>query len=213
MRHELQLQHGDLLLRTLAPGDATELAALVDPQLWAGMTSTLPGTPELMGQFIEAATADPSRMPFAVVDLTGGSLLGSTSLYDLAPSQRRIGIGTTFYGRASWGSRVNPTCKLLLLSYCFDELDVNRVELRCDVRNSRSANAIERLGATREGTLRAHRIAADGSVSDTATFSIIAAEWPQVRAGLLHRVEPSAGVDGPLSPVNSAEHEVLPSLG
>jgi len=213
MRHELHLQHTDLLLRPLALADAPELAGLVDRQLWSGMTSTLPETPELMGQFIVEATGDPSRMPFAVVDRTGGSLLGCTSLYDVALSQRRIGIGTTFYGRASWGSRVNPTCKLLLLTHCFDELDVNRVELRCDVRNTRSANAIERLGAMREGTLRQHRISADGSVSDTATFSIIAAEWPQVRAGLLDRVEPSGGVDGPLSTVSSAEHELLPPVG
>ena len=213
MRHELHLQHTDLLLRPLALTDAPELAGLVDRQLWSGMTSMLPETPELMGQFIVEATADPSRMPFAVVDRTGGSLLGCTSLYDVALSQRRIGIGTTFYGRASWGSRVNPTCKLLLLTHCFDELDVNRVELRCDVRNTRSANAIERLGAMREGTLRQHRISADGSVSDTATFSIIAAEWPQVRAGLLDRVEPSGGVDGPLSTVSSAEHELLPPVG
>lgn len=190
MRHDLHLRHPELLLRPLALGDAPGLAALVDRELWAGMTTRLPDSPELMGQLIEAATADPLRMPFAVVRHAGGSLLGSTSLYDLVPSQRRVSIGSTFYGRASWGSRVNPVCKLMLLSHCFDELELNRVEFRCDVRNMRSVNAIERLGAKREGTMRQHRVSADGNVSDSAVFSVVAAEWPLVRDGLVHRLAP-----------------------
>ena len=102
----------------------------------------------------------------------------------------RVEIGHTFYGRRFWGGDTNPHTKLLMLAHAFDTWSCERVALRCDADNARSAAAIQRLGARPEGVLRAHRRRHDGTVADTAYFSVVRAEWPEVRAGLLARVEP-----------------------
>ena len=97
-------------------------------------------------------------------------------------------VGWTFYSPSVWAGPVNPTCKLLLLSHAFDALGAGRVTLKTDALNARSRSAILRLGASYDGTLRHHRLRADGSVRDTAYFSVLAAEWPAVRDGLLARL-------------------------
>ena len=97
-------------------------------------------------------------------------------------------IGNTAYDPGVWGSVVNPECKLLLLGYAFDELHMGRVQLKTDIRNHRSQQAIARLGATYEGVLRRYQRRADATVRDTVMFSVIAEEWPTVRAGLADRV-------------------------
>ena len=130
-------------------------------------------------------------MAFAVVSHGGdddGTVRGSTRFYDLAPGPRRVEVGTTFYGRAWWGGVTNPACKLLLLTHAFEVWGMRRVALRADARNARSCAAIERLGARPEGVLRKHRVAADGTVGDTAYFSVVDDEWPEVRAGLQRRL-------------------------
>jgi len=88
-----------------------------------------------------------------------------------------------------WASRVNPEAKLLLLRFAFDELGAGRVQLKTDIRNVRSAQAIARLGARFEGTLRRYQRRADDTVRDTVLFSILAEEWPEVRAGLQRRLD------------------------
>jgi RimJ/RimL family protein N-acetyltransferase len=117
-----------------------------------------------------------------------GEVRGSTRFYELNTGQRRVEIGSTFYGRAWWAGVTNPACKLLLLRHAFEELGLRRVALRCDARNTRSRAAILRLGAREEGRLRAHRVAPDGSVGDTLYFSVLADEWPGVRDGLEARL-------------------------
>lgn len=97
-------------------------------------------------------------------------------------------IGHTWYARDSWGGTVNPSCKYLLFSYAFDTLKFNRVELKCDARNTRSRAAILKLGALEEGTLRKHMVTYDGFIRDTVYFSVVAEEWPRVRAGLESRL-------------------------
>ena len=100
----------------------------------------------------------------------------------------RLEIGWTVYAPAVWGSAVNPWCKLLLLGYAFEELRMGRVQLKTDIRNERSQQAIARLGARFEGVLRRYQRRADGSVRDTVLFSITAEEWPEVRARLSTRL-------------------------
>ena len=126
-------------------------------------------------------------LPFTV-ETPDGQVVGATRLMRLAPAHRRLEIGGTFYAKAVQRTGVNTEAKRMLLAHAFDQWQVNRVALRCDARNERSARAIERLGATREGRLRRHRIAPDGSVSDTLYFSILREEWPAVRAGLEGRL-------------------------
>ena len=140
------------------------------------------------------------RLPFAVGRVADGRWVGSTSYLDLAPRHRRVEVGATWYHPDAWGTAVNPECKLLLLAHAFEVVGVNRVALVTDAQNARSQAAIARLGAVREGVLRSHMVSQGGRVRDTVVFSIVAAEWPAVRAGLLarlaqHDAEPGAAPD------------------
>ena len=188
MRHDLTLRRDEIRLEPLDLRHTDGLLALLEPQMWAGMTSPLPADAAEMSGYIAAAHADPTRQAFAVVDAASGEVRGSTSYYEHVPSQERIEIGHTFYGRRFWGGRTNPLCKWLLLGHAFEQLRVHRVALRCDRRNERSQQAIARLGAVREGVLRQHRVAPDGSRQDTVYFSLLAPEWPACREALDRRL-------------------------
>lgn len=188
MRHDLVLTAPGVLLVPLADVHAPALAALVDDALWAGMSSPTPRTADDVRALVAAADADPARYAFAVVEQQTGEVVGSTSLYDVAPAAGRAEIGFTYYARRVWGGTVNPACKLALFTQAFDEWQLARVALRADTANSRSIGAILRLGATAEGVLRSHRVRPDGSRGDTAYFSVLADEWPTVRAGLERRL-------------------------
>ncbi|MDO5661828.1 MAG: GNAT family protein [Brachybacterium sp.] len=190
MEHQVTLQRGDITLRPLDIGDAADLRALVDADMWAGNSQPLPATDEAMAALLATQIEDPSSLAFAVVH--NERLVGRSILYDLVP-RVKVEIGNTIYARAVWGSAVNPTCKLLLLRYCFEDLGVQRVALRCDHRNARSHRAIRRLGARFEGTLRNFRPAADGTLADVDYFSILPDEWPAVRRGLEARLS-GAGI-------------------
>lgn len=188
VEHTLELSRHGVRLVPLSPEHAADLAALVDPALWAGMTTPLPDTPDAMAANIAHLVGDPTRMAFAVVDESTGAVAGSTTYYEISREVGRLEIGSTFYGRAWWGGHLNPAVKHLLLKHAFEDWGMARVALRADSRNTRSTAAIRRLGATYEGTLRGHRLAPDGSRGDTAYFSVLADEWPTVEAGLLARL-------------------------
>ena len=160
--------------------------------MWAGMAAPLPGTSGELAALFQSRLDEPATIPFAVTDGRTGALLGTTSLRDYVPAQQRLEIGGTFYGRQFWGSHVNPASKHMLLAYAYEVLGVHRVAFRCDARNTRSATAIERLGARFEGVLRGHRAAPDGGRADTAVFSILSHEWPQVGEDLRRRLAPFA---------------------
>lgn len=190
MRHDIVLSRGDVTLRPLVPTDGPRLRAVVDAATWAGMSSPLPATDEAMTATVDAMIDEQATLAFAVE--LSGRFVGRTTFYDLVPGLRTE-IGSTIYARAVWGGIVNPTAKLLLFGHAFGALGVGRVALRCDHRNIRSHRAIERLGARFEGTLRRFRPAADGTIADVDYFSVIAREWPQVRADLTTRLA-AAGV-------------------
>lgn len=186
--HDLVLEGHGIRLTPAHPDDAAEAWALTEAALWAGMTTPWPESPDAYAERIEQQRQTPGMLAFMVRDAETSGIRGSTTFYDHAPAQGRVEIGTTWYGRAFQGGRTNPAAKLLLLEQAFDAWALNRVALRCDARNERSARAIERLGATPEGRLRHHRVAADGSIGDTLYFSILREEWPGVRAGLEERL-------------------------
>ncbi len=192
MRHDVTLEGFGVRLEPLARRHVPDLFALVDAGIWAGMTSPVPDAVEVMGAVVEAAVDRPGTVAFAVVDAGTGEVRGSTSFYDLVPEQGRVEVGFTYYGRRFWGGRTNPACKMLLFRHAFEEWGLYRVALRCDSRNARSAAAIQRLGAVPEGVLRGHRVAADGSRGDTAYFSVLAPEWPEVRRKLVERLGASS---------------------
>ena len=182
-----RLQNPFVSLVPLTTDHAEPLSGLIDTQLWAGMTTPVPDHSAAMVAYIEGLSTKPDRMDFAVLT-PKGVVAGATSFYDVVLNQGRLEIGSTFYGRQHWGTKINPAAKHLLLGYAFDVLDAYRVAFRCDVRNMRSQSAIERLGATREGVLRGHRKASDGSRSDTQYSSILRPEWPKVDEDLRARL-------------------------
>ena len=181
--------------------DAPELfRALDDNATWEHLASR-PRTADDYVASLAASAAGPlapgpngGRWRWAVQlvkpfgSFAAGALVGTTSFLDVSPSDGRLEIGSTAYARPCWGSSVNPETKLLLLTYAFDELGAGRVQIKTDARNSRSQQAIARLGATYEGTLRRHQRRADGSIRDTVMFSITVEDWPAVRQGLLRRL-------------------------
>ncbi|TAK70236.1 MAG: N-acetyltransferase [Actinomycetota bacterium] len=126
------------------------------------------------------------RRPYA--GLSPGTVVGTSSYLEISVHDARLEIGATAYAPAVWGGPVNPETKLLLLTVAFEELRMGRVQLKTDVRNVRSLRAIERLGATPEGVLRRYQRRSDGTVRDTALFSVVAEDWPRVRSGLRRRL-------------------------
>jgi RimJ/RimL family protein N-acetyltransferase len=190
MQHDVALSGHGISLVPLLPWHAEPLFGFVDSEMWAGMAASQPHSTEELAALFASRLENPDMVPFAVTGQNSGELLGTTSLTEYSPRQERAEIGGTFFGRPYWGSHVNTASKHLLLSYAFEVLDVHRVAFRCDTRNTRSANAIARLGAQYEGTLRGHRLAPDGSRTDTAVFSILRAEWPGVQGRLLERLAP-----------------------
>jgi N-acetyltransferase len=126
------------------------------------------------------------RVPYA--GLAAGTCVGSSSYLEVSVEDARLEVGSTTYTPPTWGTAVNPDTKLLLLGHAFEVLRAGRVQLKTDVRNTRSQEAIARLGATYEGTLRRYQRRTDGTVRDTALFSVVAEDWPAVRTGLQERV-------------------------
>ena len=130
-----------------------------------------------------ALMAKRESIVFAQVWNDSGQTIGSTRLLDVRPSDRQVEIGSTFLARAYWRTPANTESKLLFLGYCFERLGCVRVTLKTDGRNVRSQQAIERLGAVREGTLRRH-MNVRGFQRDTVYFSILDDEWPAVKRRL-----------------------------
>jgi len=178
-------------LEPLSPGHAADLAvAGQDVDVWRWLPVVRPRTADDVRALLAGHRGDPA---FAVV--VDGRAAGSTAYLDVDLEVGGLEIGWTWYAPRLWGTSVNPACKLLLLEHAFDALGAERVTLKTDRLNSRSQAAIRKLGAQYDGTLRHARRRPDGSVRDTAYFSILAAEWPGVRAGLRARLA-STGQQG-----------------
>ncbi|CAG0994805.1 diamine N-acetyltransferase [Phycisphaerales bacterium] len=149
------------------------------------------GTPRQAAEaFIHARTGDPAIRGFAIVLNTTGQIVGASCFLDIRPLHRGVEIGSTFIAPAHRGTLVNAEAKLLMLTHAFETWGCVRVQLKCDVLNTGSVRAIEKLGAYREGTLRQHMLMPDGRFRDTMMFSILREEWPRIREGLLERLAP-----------------------
>jgi RimJ/RimL family protein N-acetyltransferase len=134
------------------------------------------------------ARARAQRFPYAQIDTATGEFAGTTSLYDIDPGLRTVAIGHTWLGRRWWRSGVNTESKLLLLTDAFERLGAARLVWHTDIHNERSQAAIARLGATREGELRKHRIRKDGSWRTTVQYSMTDDDWPVARERLRARL-------------------------
>ena len=134
------------------------------------------------------ARARGERFAYAQVDAASGEFAGTTSYYDVAPALHTISIGHTWLGRRWWRTGHNTESKLLMMGHAFDTLGATRVVWHTDIYNERSQAAIERLGATREGVLRKHRIRKDGSWRDSVQYAMTDDDWPAAKARLTERL-------------------------
>jgi N-acetyltransferase len=161
-----------------------------DGELWRLRVTSVPA-PGDTGDYIASALEgrDSGHMlPFAVRDLTSGRIIGSTRYHDIVLGVSRLEIGYTWYARSRQRSAVNTTCKLLLLTHAFEALGARCVGWRTDNFNFESQRAIERLGARKDGVLRHHGLRRDGTVRDTVMYSLLAGEWPEVKAHLQYEL-------------------------
>jgi RimJ/RimL family protein N-acetyltransferase len=166
------------------------LAAAADGELW-NLTVTLVPSRATIGEYLAAAfrARDAGHeLPFAIRDTARNRIVGTTRFRSIALAHRRLEIGSTWLAASAQRTAINTEAKLLLLAHAFEALGCQRVELVTDVLNTRSRAAIARLGAKQEGILRSHRIMPGGRVRDSVYFSILAAEWPAVRAGLREKL-------------------------
>jgi len=189
----LTLAFNGVRLEPLARHHADGLrAAASDGELWKLRVTSVP-TPDDVERYIDAGMTMTNRVALAVLDAASNTVIGSTSYHDIVPDIDRVEIGYTWYAKRVQRSHVNTSCKLMLLAHAFDTLGCAVVGLRTDCENFASQAAIARLGAQRDGVLRHHALRRDGTVRDTVMFSILRAEWPQVRAGLQARLAHHAG--------------------
>jgi len=157
-----------------------------DPAIWQ-MTGTRIGSPEEARSYVETALRwqeQGTGLPFVIVHRPTGEIAGSTRYGNIVPEHKRLEIGWTWLAPKWHRTGMNRESKLLLLTYAFEVLGYNRVEIKTDVLNEKSRKALEGIGARQEGILRRHMITPAGRVRDTVYYSVIAEEWPEVRKRL-----------------------------
>jgi len=176
----MALSHVEPLERAAADGD-----------LWELWFTSVPA-PGGMAAYVESALrrrAEGVHLPWVVRENTSGDIVGTTRYYDIVSDPSRVAIGYTWYAKRWQRSHLNTACKHLLLSNAFQNAGVVAVEFHTDVYNQDSQRAIEKLGAKREGVLRAHMHRPDGSLRDTVCYSILATEWADVDKWLQLRLK------------------------
>lgn len=182
-------------LEPLSQNHASDLSeASADGNLSSLWYTTIP-TPEQVPAEIDRRLAlqqAGSMVPFAILD-SSGRAVGMTTYMNIDQANHRLEIGSTWYRKSVQRSGLNTACKLLMLGHAFDGLWAIAVEFRTHVMNHQSRRAIERLGAKPDGILRAHLKMANGTIRDTAVYSITASEWPTVRAHLTFQMEKHQG--------------------
>jgi RimJ/RimL family protein N-acetyltransferase len=181
----LTLERNAVRLEPLGPQHTDGLrAAASDGELWKLRITSVPELGQIDQYIASALEMRPARLAFAVIDAASGAVMGSTSYHDIVPAIDRLEIGYTWYAKSRQRSHVNTTAKLMLLTHAFETLGAAVVGLRTDNFNHASQQAIERIGAKRDGVIRHHLLRRDGTVRDTVMYSIVRGEWPEVKAQL-----------------------------
>lgn len=161
-------------------------SAAADGELWRLWFTSVP-EPANTRAYVDAALEGQRAghmLPWAVRELATDTVAGSTRYHDIVPTADRVEIGYTWYAQRWQKTNVNTACKLLLLAHAFVSVGCQVVGLRTDNFNFRSQRAIEALGAKKDGVIRHHHPRRDGTVRDTVIYSILAAEWPDVKRHL-----------------------------
>ena len=182
------LSSNGIILKPLTLTHAADLAeACQDGELWKINETSVP-EPTKVIDYINSAESMPNRQAFVVINELTGKAIGSTSFHDILPFAKRLEIGYTWYAKSYWQTHVNTTCKLMLLTYIFETLEYQTVGWRTDVENFQSQKAIERLGAKKDGVIRGNRVRRNGVISDTVMYSLTISEWPDVKVGLIEKL-------------------------
>jgi len=158
----------------------------LEPELWRWIPAPVKSREDML-DYIRLALqwqSDGTALPFATVEQSTGQVVGSTRYMNIDKPNRHVEIGATWIGRPWQRTAVNTEAKYLMLRHAFETLGCFRVELKTDVLNQQSRNAILRIGASQEGIFRKHVLCADGRLRDSVYFSIIDSEWPGVKARL-----------------------------
>lgn len=150
--------------------------------------TTIEQTQQWIEQALQGAEQG-TEVPFVIIDKASNKLIGSTRYLSIARNDRGIEIGHTWLNHQFHRSYVNSSAKFLLLRHAFETLGAIRVEIKTHEKNERSRIAISRLGAKLDGVLRQNRILPDGSIRNTALYSIIDSEWPQVKDFLSQAID------------------------
>ena len=186
---DIILENERVLIRPLREGDSTLLlpAALSHPDLLQYSPQPIHSEAHLASYVTKAEGERKARTryPFAIYDKQADAWAGSSSYMAISPADRRLEIGHTWLGTPYQKTGLNRHVKFLLLRYAFEELEYERVEFKADERNTASRTALEKLGATYEGTLRSHMVVANGFRRNTVYYSILRSEWPGIKERLL----------------------------
>jgi RimJ/RimL family protein N-acetyltransferase len=169
-------------------------AAAKDGKLWELFFTSVPAPGETRA-YIDAALKgqkDGHMLPWVVRDLKSNTIVGSTRYHDIIAVADRVEIGYTWYAQRCQRTHINTTCKLLLFTYGFEQLNCQVIGLRTDNFNFRSQRAIEALGARKDGSIRHHALRRDGTVRDTVMYSVLITEWPDVKRHLQFRLSRNA---------------------
>jgi len=189
--HPVTLEGYGMRLEPLSYAHEEGLAvAAADGKLWELWFTMVPEPEQVRAYIVDALAGQAAGhlLPWAVRELTSGTIVGSTRYHDIVAEIDRVEIGATWYGERWQRTHVNTACKLLLLRHAFDTLGCKVVGLRTDNFNLASQRAIAALGAKRDGVIRHHRARRDGSVRDTVMYGILVHEWPDVQRHLEFRL-------------------------
>lgn len=170
--------------------------AASDPDMFAWMPTDMASSREALHDWLHAALAAAQvgrEVPFAIRDAHDGTVLGSTRFLEIRLEHLRVEIGWTWVARSAWSSGVNVETKLLLVGHALQTVGLRRVEFKTDARNDRSRGALLALGASFEGILRKHMVVRDGGERDSAYYSVIEDDWPEVRRHLRRRLDTRSG--------------------
>ncbi|MBS4193122.1 GNAT family N-acetyltransferase [Bacillus sp. FJAT-49705] len=159
-----------------------------DESIWQHMTQNIAMKEDVIHYVQKSLMAkeQETEIPFVIINQKTNQIIGSTRLMDINLEHKRLEIGYTWLHPNFWRTAINTNCKYLLLRYCFENINLQRVQLKTDHANLRSQKAIERIGAIKEGILRNHMIRQDGSVRHTVMYSITKEQWPEVKEHLQH---------------------------
>jgi N-acetyltransferase len=180
------LQGRHVRLEPLAIAHAADLVSVAEPELFRFFAGPVPAEQSLesLEAYVRERIEPKTWIPFAIVWRDTERAVGTTTFLDIRPDDRGLEIGSTWIGKSFQRTAVNPESKYLMLRHAFEDLAAIRVQLKCDLRNTQSQRAIEKLGARREGVLRKHKILEDGYIRDTVMYSITDEDWPELKSAL-----------------------------